>query len=270
MRRLPLSLLAAFAVSAALSGCIRRGPSVQTLSPALRVMTFNIQSGRHGLDAVAGLINEAHPDVVALQEVDRFTGRSGGVDQVEGLARRTGLLHTHFFRTTSLHGGDYGLAVLSRYPLAASSWRGLPTNGAEPRGVGRAVVEAPSGAVSVYVTHLSNLPFRGRLREQQVRAVLGFMSEGGPGPAMLCGDFNDDSRSPALQRVREVLEDAFGRAGRGRETTYPMGLLPESRLDYVFTTDGLRAADAWVVREEASDHFPVVVDLLAGEARTET
>jgi endonuclease/exonuclease/phosphatase family metal-dependent hydrolase len=49
-----------------------------------------------------------------------------------------------------------------------------------------------------------------------------------------------------------------------------MGLLPESRLDYVFTTEGLRAADAWVMREEASDHFPVVVDLLAGEARTET
>jgi len=114
------------------------------------------------------------------------------------------------------------------------------------------------------VTHLSNLPFRGRLREQQVRALLGFMAEGGEGPALLCGDFNDDSRSPALQRVRAVLEDAFHRAGRGRDTTYPMGLLPESRLDYVFTTAGLRAADAWGVRQLASDHYPVVVDVLAG------
>ena len=264
MRRFRFSLLAPLAVAAALSGCVHRGPAVQALSPSLRVMTFNIQSAAHGLDAVASLINEAQPDVVALQEVDRFTTRSGGVDQVEALARLTGLPHARFFRTTSLHGGDYGLAVLSRYPVTSSGWRGLPTNGAEPRGVGRAVVEAPSGAVSVYVTHLSNLPFRGRLRVQQVRALLGFMAEGGEGPALLCGDFNDDSRSPALQRVRDVLEDAFRRAGRGRDTTYPMGLLPESRLDYVFTTAGLRASDAWVVREVASDHFPVVVDVLAG------
>lgn len=264
MRRLRLSLLAPIAVAMALSGCLHRGPTVEALSPSLRVMTFNIQSASHGLEAVAGLINDAQPDVVALQEVDRFTQRSGGVDQVEALARRTGLVHSHFFRTTSLHGGDYGLAVLSRYPLSALEFRGLPTNGAEPRGVGRAVVESPSGAVSVYVTHLSNLPFRGRLREQQVRALLGFMAEGGERPSLLCGDFNDDSRSPALQRVRQVMDDAFHRAGRGKETTYPMGLLPESRLDYVFTTAGLRASDAWVVRQVASDHFPVVVDLLAG------
>ncbi|MBM4380068.1 MAG: endonuclease/exonuclease/phosphatase family protein [Deltaproteobacteria bacterium] len=149
MRRLRLTLLATLSVAAALSGCVRRGPPVQPLSPSLRVMTFNIQSARHGLDAVAGLIQEAHPEVVALPEVDRFSERSGGVDQVEALARRTGLPHTRFFRTTSLHGGDYGLAVLSRYPVVDSAWRGLPTNGAEQRGVGRAVVEAPSGAVSV-------------------------------------------------------------------------------------------------------------------------
>jgi endonuclease/exonuclease/phosphatase family metal-dependent hydrolase len=249
--------------AAALGACVHRGAQVTTLSPSLRVMTFNIQSGRHGLDAVARLIQEAQPDVVALQEVDRFTDRAGNVDQVEGLVRRTGLTHSHFFRTTSLHGGDYGLAVLSRYPLSGLSFRGLPTNGAEPRGVGRAVVESPQGAVSLYVTHLSNLPFRGRLREQQVRALLTFMGEGS-GPALLCGDFNDGNGSAAVDAVRRVLEDAFARAGRGRDTTYPMGLLPESRLDYVFTTKELRAADAWVVREAASDHFPVVVDLLAG------
>ena len=247
----------------ALSGCVHRGAHVSTLAPSLRVMTFNIQSGRHGLDAVARLIHEAQPDVVALQEVDRFTDRSGKVDQVEALARRTGLRHSHFFRTTSLRGGDYGLAVLSRYPLSGLAFRGLPTNGAEPRGVGRAVVESPQGAVSVYVTHLSNLPFRGRLREQQVRALLNFMEEQ-KGPSLLCGDFNDGAGSAAVDGVRRVLEDAFARAGRGRDTTYPMGLLPESRLDYVFTSRELRAADAWVVRELASDHYPVVVDLLAG------
>ena len=260
--RIPVLLLPLLC-ALALSSCVRKGAQVTTLSPALRVMTFNIQSGRHGLDVVAGLIQEAQPDVVALQEVDRFTERSGGVDQAEALARRTGLRYSHFFRTTSLRGGDYGLAVLSRYPLSGLSWRGLPTNGAEPRGVGRAVVESPHGAVSVYVTHLSNLPFRGRLREQQVRALLTFMGEG-QGPSLLCGDFNDGEGSAAVAAVRRVLEDAFGRAGRGRSTTYPMGLLPETRLDYVFTTKELRAADAWVVRETASDHFPVVVDLLAG------
>lgn len=245
------------------SSCVRRGPVVQALSPSLRVMTFNIQSGRHGLESVAALVNASSPDVVALQEVDRFTRRAGGVDQVEVLSRLTGLRFSHFFRTTSMHGGDYGLAVLSRYPLSGLDARELPTRGAEPRAVGRAVVEAPSGPVALYVTHLSNLPFRGKLRAEQAQAVLSFMGER-EGPSLLCGDFNDGERSSALQRVRHALEDAFARAGRGKATTYPMGIFPEARLDYVFTSDGLRASDAWVVRELASDHFPVVVDLLAG------
>ncbi len=36
---------------------------------------------------------------------------------------------------------------------------------------------------------------------------------------------------------------------------------PRYRIDYVFHTADLEASDAGVIRSEASDHFPVVVDL---------
>ncbi len=230
-------------------------------APSLRVMTFNVQSCLHGLDRVAEVIREARPHVVALQEVDRGTHRSNQLDQARELARRAGLEHSAFFATTRLNGGEYGVALASRFPILSSRFYALPTpRGIEPRGVAHAVLDMDGHEVSVYVTHLSNLPRRSALRFDQARFIARLI-EADPRPTLLLGDLNDAPDSPALLRLKRRLADAFAHHGRGPAQTYPMPfVIPDLRLDYVLSSPELAASDVYVLRELASDHYPVIAD----------
>ena len=96
----------------------------------LRVLTYNLHhgegtDGRLDLERIAGVIRGAEPDVVALQEVDRRAERTGSVDQPAELARLTGL-RVAFGANISLQGGDYGNAVLSRFPIVRQVNHRLP------------------------------------------------------------------------------------------------------------------------------------------------
>src|SRR5690348_2217023 len=75
-----------------------------TTGDTLRIMTYNIhhcnpptksKTGEIEVDAIARVINSRHPDLVALQEVDVNTKRSGGIDQAAQLAAKTGM-HAYF------------------------------------------------------------------------------------------------------------------------------------------------------------------------------
>src|SRR5690606_7643924 len=86
----------------------------------VRVMSYNIhhaappsKPGVIDLDAIAAVIHAQQPDLVALQEVDVFTGRSGPFNQAEELGKRTGM-SAHFFKAIDHDGGEYGLAILSK------------------------------------------------------------------------------------------------------------------------------------------------------------
>lgn len=226
----------------------------------LRVMTFNIQSARHGIDAVASVIRTAAPDIVALQEVDRGTTRAPGLDQAEALGERAGLAHRAYFRATSLLGGDYGVALLSRFPIVEAHHYRLPTPpGLEPRTVAHAILDVGDHQVSVYVTHLTNLPRRSAVRVIEARAISRLMSFD-QRPKVVMGDFNDGPDSPAVLALTRQVRDVFDRAGVGPAETYPLPVLPDLRLDYVFASKDLEPRRAFVLRKLASDHYPLVAD----------
>ena len=101
----------------------------------LQIMSYNV---RHcaGMDLVvnydrtAAVISQQQPDVVALQELDSMTGRSGHRDQLDELASRTGY-HPIFGAAIDFDGGQYGVGILSHeIPL---SIRRIPLPGEEPR-----------------------------------------------------------------------------------------------------------------------------------------
>ncbi|WP_317235903.1 endonuclease/exonuclease/phosphatase family protein [Niabella hibiscisoli] len=54
---------------------------------------------------------------MALQEVDINTERSGKVNQAAQLALKTGLKSFYFAKAIDHEGGDYGVAILSKYTL---------------------------------------------------------------------------------------------------------------------------------------------------------
>ena len=101
----------------------------------VQVMSYNV---RHcaGMDLVvdyertAAVIAQQQPDVVALQELDSMTTRSGQHDQIGELATRTHY-HPVFGGAIDYDGGKYGVGILTReHPL---STKRIPLPGEEPR-----------------------------------------------------------------------------------------------------------------------------------------
>lgn len=87
----------------------------------LSVMSYNIHAMRgmdKELDAVriANVINEQNPDLVALQEVDMFTERSGKMDAIALLEKETGMQGV-FMRTFDYQGGNSEMLFYPDCPL---------------------------------------------------------------------------------------------------------------------------------------------------------
>src|SRR5205085_9000055 len=98
---------------------VDRSMTSMLFATLLHVLVYNIHAGKDAkgvdsLERVAALVKETAADVVLLQEVDRNTTRSGNVDQVATLTHLTGL-YGEFGKSLDYQGGDYGIAILSRW-----------------------------------------------------------------------------------------------------------------------------------------------------------
>jgi endonuclease/exonuclease/phosphatase family metal-dependent hydrolase len=170
----------------------------------MTVATYNIRHGR-GMDEVVDLQRTAAAltalgaDVIGLQEVDREVRRSGGVDEAAVLGTRTGMAHA-FGAFMPYQGGEYGLAILTRFPILRAESLRLP-DGNEPRVALLAELELPNGArvlaVNVHFDWVESDSFRIR-QVEALAAVLDTVSL----PIILLGDFNDVPSSRTMQRWR--------------------------------------------------------------------
>ena len=213
-------------VAAVLIACAGAAAAGDPAPKALRVLTYNIHhgegtDGKLDLARIAGVVKAARPDVVALQEVDRNTARTGKVDQAAELARLTGL-HAAFGQAIDLQGGGYGLAVLSRFPLKGVRTDPLPGKaGQEARVVMRATVEPGGGwpAVTVLNTHFQHDD--GPTREAQA-AKLDELFGTAEGTFVLAGDLNAAPGSAPVRVVFRSTSWSSTTSGRAALTTPAM------------------------------------------------
>ena len=229
----------------------------------IRIATWNLHNCRAGFDRVARQLRALDADVVGLQEVDRGTRRSGGVDQAAELARTCGYRHFQFFRAIARDRGEYGVALLSRFPLSGQRVGMLPNRPRfEQRVVATAVVEFPPVWLAVSVTHLTNSRSDSRLRREQARWIAAHHRDC-PLPQVLLGDLNEPPFGPMWHELTPLFSDVFAAVGQGDGGTFPVALpfLPALRFDYVFASRDLGLAAARVVRTRASDHHPLVAEL---------
>lgn len=266
-RRIWLTRLAGggLALAAALTGC--RGPAPEPAPPPFRVMTYNIHhgegvDGRVDLERLAAVIREQRADLVALQEVDKGVARTARRDLPAELAALTGMTCL-FSNNFAYQGGEYGNALLTRFPVRR--WTNTPLHMLRPgeqRGVLQAVLEVHGRALLVLSTHLD---YRRDDAERlanvaQLREILAAY----PGlPALVAGDFNDTPGSRTYAAMNEAFDDLWPLAGTGAGYTFS-STRPDRRIDYLWRRHGspLRPLRAWVPRTEASDHLPLVVELV--------
>ena len=234
----------------------------------LRLAAFNIAHGRGldrrvDLDRTAAVIQRMAAHVVCLQEVDRHFGdRSNNLDQALELSRALDMQVVFGASVTrSARGGrprEYGNAVLSHLPILTHDLHTLPSGkGQEERSAQRVLLELDGGALWVINTHLSHQSIDDRAA--QARAVRGLIDDQ-MGTAVIAGDFNADNDAPELAALAD-LRDAWTECGRGDGGTHPAHR-PSKRLDHVLCSSGVIAASSQVLSSDASDHLPLVVDLL--------
>lgn len=239
----------------------------------LRVMTYNIQAGGGNLDSIAEVIRSSGATLVALQEVDvHWDKRSGFADQATELATKLSL-QVRFAPIYRLPGADansppreYGVALLSRYPIVAFTNHAitrLSTQGknASPTpmpGFLEATIDVRGRRVRVFNTHLD---YRGNatVRRQQVSESLEIIGDSAT-PILMFGDLNAVPVSPELQPLFARLRDGWpDTAADG--FTYP-AVRPVRRIDYVLASNHFRVIYARVPDSRASDHRPVIMDLV--------
>ncbi|MEY7972652.1 endonuclease/exonuclease/phosphatase family protein [Saccharomonospora xinjiangensis] len=271
MRRAGRKLLPVVALVGALVATTPANAEGQVQERHLTVATFNIHHGAGPDDEldlahVADVIADNGMDVVGLQEVDRHWGeRSDFTDQARWLADRLDM-HVVFGANLDrdpLRAGQprrqYGTAVLSRYPIMESRNILLPRpQGGEQRGLLEAVLLVRGVPMNFYSTHFQHNSQVERLAQAEaVNDVLDDVER----PVVLVGDLNAVPASPEIERMTTNLYDTWPVAGEGDGYTYDVET-PHARIDYVLAGDQVRADSARVIDTDASDHLPVVVDVV--------
>lgn len=242
--------------------------SSKSFSGDLKVMSYNVhhcnppsKEGLIDVDAIAIVIMHENPDLVALQEIDVNTTRSGNINQIREIAARAGYHSFHFSKAIDHEGGDYGVAILSRYPLSETQTHRLPTQEAtkgEPRVLSLATVALPGGKkIKFGSTHLDaqRTSTNRLLQAAEINRITSAVNL----PLIIAGDFNAVENSEVMQ----IIKSKFKLACNNCAPTIPQ-INPTKTIDFIAfqPTGTFEIVSHHVVQEPyASDHLPIVAVL---------
>ena len=234
-------------------------------SNIVKVLSFNILHGAttrgdFNLDAIAGVIMDADPDFVALQEVDFRTNRAKKYDLVTELGWRVKMAPL-FGRAMYYDGGEYGEGVLSKYTFIKTRNVPLPYSpGNEPRAALEITTILPSGDTIAFIgTHLDHLRDENDRINQAKKINEVFSSN--RYPTILAGDLNAVPGSTPISILEEIWtasyhkkkpEPTFSSKNPSRKIDYVM-FLPEKKWKIIETR---------VIQDSiASDHCAYLVTI---------
>ncbi|HJT30298.1 MAG TPA: endonuclease/exonuclease/phosphatase family protein [Pyrinomonadaceae bacterium] len=222
-------------------------------------------------------------DVLALQEADMRTKRTGGHHVAEELAAELGMHWAYeaagiprgvkpvkrqwwldFEEPIDLHdSGDTGVALLSRLPLRDVTRIDLPWQECQwrPRLAIAATITVGTQDVRIFNAHVDpHAAVDGQLAQLEAIAT---QTEATTLPTIVLGDFNTLSRQKCIE-TREFLE------ARGYTTPFPTGTATwrttvlKMHADWIFVR-GVKI-ERWGVAKplNVSDHWPIWAEVVIG------
>ncbi len=246
-------------------GCLLVGGA----SASLRIVSYNIYHGEGAdkvinIDRTASVIAQYNPDLVAIQEIDNNTTRSGRVNQAAELGRKLGMEY-RFKKSINYRDGGYGIAILSAYPIKHTILHNLPTpEGEEPRGALEVVVgfvdeDGQTNALSFVCAHLG---LNNEQRVAQVQALVRELSARGHA-VVVSGDLNAEPREDSIKNLEGA---GFVPADEQMLNTFP-AKEPVKKIDYILTKDLPIRHRRFVVdgNPKTSDHRLVFCEFLLGK-----
>lgn len=201
------------------------------------------------LDAIAGLVS--HYDMVALQEVDSGSLRSGFINQSRYIATHADM--PYWFHQANRKVGTMafpGNGFLARYQPDSVEEHRLP--GAIP-GRGCLLMRfGDSEGLAIAVVHLA-------LGRRARKLQLDFLAErlAGSRHLVIMGDLNCEASSPQIQAFCSRLDLDAPTLGL---PSYP-AWQPQRAIDHILVSRTLHARDARSMDVPMSDHCPIALTL---------
>lgn len=226
----------------------------------LRIISYNIRNGNgmagdNDLQRTARVLTAQSPDIVALQEIDSITGRSGGRHISAELAKLTSMNYT-YAPAIAYDGGGYGIALLSKEKPIDIRRISLPGRDEE-----RVLIIAEFKDYVFCATHFSLTP------EDQLTSIdliEGYVKEYSK-PLFFAGDLNFEPSSDQYKKLIRnftILTDVS-------KASYPADS-PTDCIDYIAVYSGkdnfATTIKTGVVNAPIeSDHRPVIADVRYGK-----
>ncbi|MCM2131495.1 endonuclease/exonuclease/phosphatase family protein [Larsenimonas rhizosphaerae] len=243
----------------------------------LRLLTFNLQVGIHThayrhyltrswqhllphptrqkrLDFISDVLKDY--DVVALQEVDGGSFRSGHINQTEYLAKKAGFDYCcHQLNRNFGHMAKHSNGVLSQRPMTRVENHRLP--GPPGRGAIHVTFGHGEHALHVFAVHLA---LGQRTRDRQLDYLSTLIEP--VRHVVLLGDLNCTlEQLKPHTRFCSAMDLSPGKA----LLSYP-AWQPKRALDHILVSKSLETANVQVLDQLFSDHLPLAIDIILPDA----
>ncbi len=255
------------------------------METVLRVISLNLYHGRgkspsyvlkpftsrkkvrENLKQIAGLIEKEKPQVVLIQEAERYSLLCGRFDHLSELSEISGYPYFSSGEERELGPGKnlfiYGTAIMSRYHIDESFsyyfFNKVPFSG---KGFTKGTVHMPGfhHAIDFVSAHLASLhAFPTKARRKNAYSLVETISREVPKNTLVVGgDFNCEWGSDdILKGICGALEVIPYNPNQSGLETFP-SRDPRKRIDWIFASPGLEFKDYKVLEERVSDHRAVM------------
>ena len=213
----------------------------------VKVMTFNIKLGTNA-DKIVQIIKTNNPDVVALQEVVTNLKDSTQKDNYKHILSELNW-EGYFSKSISAHGGEYGVAIISKYPFSSQSFAKYNSQQGEKRIYQKVKISLENNDVTIFNTHLSN--YEPKARADQIDELYNLASSES-GHVVVMGDFNEelDGLSKFTTGMVHPKTKLITYSGSG-----------DNSIDHIFISKSLSFNSLNVDTSKASDHYALIGDI---------
>lgn len=223
----------------------------------IRILLSNVLRINRSYDKFLDCVKWYRPDLILLVEIDQ--------DWLTALAS---LQETYPSWSSEPRTNNYGLAILSRYPIESQQKYELTEKG---NPVLKTDLIINNKALSVVVCHPPPPKNRRDLnfRNQEIDRLAAFpLTE--DQHLILCGDFNISPWSMPfriLQRVSNLIDST---RGFGFQPSWPTNRFwMRVPIDHCLVTPNIKIINRQIGPDIGSDHFPVIVDLSLDNSKEE-
>ena len=248
-----------------------------TSSSTLKVLHWNIHrgwgtDGKYDLERIANWIVKLNPQLVSLNEVERFTGYANEDQTATILAKlkaKTGTAWYSYYRTGPGTTNGHGNAIFSRFPIISTSYCQLSST----RVAANVAVTVNGRLVNFYATHLDSNSSTSSYRIAEVKKLLPCLANDAE-QKIIAGDFNAKAATTEISLMTAGHTDTWAKAvALGTAYSYAgntsFGATRNARIDYVFlsktaTAVTVKRAEVFDTRNASgympSDHKPLLVN----------